>query len=259
MLKNFIEPFVFFPQKGLDKTPLHLGIEYEDIYLNMDIYKIHGWFIKNKVKKNMHMNIKNKVILFLHGNAGNISFRLNYIKIFYDLGFSLMFFDYPGFGLSQGQPNETNCVICGELFYDFLKENKEFKHENIIFYGESIGGAIVSNLANKLNAKYMILQSTFSDIKLIIKNLSISQYLNYFIEHLGFETLNYLKHRYKINLIQKKMKSMIIHSNNDEIIPLSNAQELAKYSNEFLITNGTHSNIEFNNELIYKIIEFIKN
>jgi len=47
------------------------------------------------------------------------------------------------------------------------------------------------------------------------------------------KTLNYLKHRYKINLIQKKMKSMVIHSNNDEIIPLSNAQELAKYSNEF--------------------------
>jgi uncharacterized protein len=259
MFKSIIEQFVFFPQKELEKTPSQLGIEYQDIYLNMDIYKIHGWFIKNKVKKDMHTNIKDKVILFLHGNAGNISFRLNYIKIFYDLGFSLMFFDYPGFGLSQGIPNENNCVNSGELFYNFLIENKNFKHENIIFYGESIGGACVCNLANKLNAKHLILQSTFTDIKMIIKNLSISNYLNYFIEHLGFETLNYLKYRHKINLIQKKMKSMVIHSNNDEIINISNAQELSKYSNEFIITNGTHSNIEFNNDLIYKIVEFIKN
>lgn len=259
MFKNTIEQFVFFPQKKLEKTPLNIGIEYEDIYLNMDIYKIHGWFIKNKSKKNMHPNIKNKIILFLHGNAGNISFRLNYIQIFYDLGFSLMFYDYPGFGLSQGMPNEDNCVYSGELFYQFLIEKKGFKHNNIIFYGESIGGACVSNLANKLNAKYLILQSTFHDIKAIIKNLSISNYLNYFIEHIGFETLNYLKYRHKINLIQKKMRSMIIHSNNDEIINISNAQELAKYSDEFIITNGTHSNIEFNKELIYKIVEFIKN
>ena len=72
MFKNLIEQFVFFPQKNLEKTPLELGIEYEDVYLNLDVYKIHGWFIKNKVKKNMHPNIKNKVILFLHGTAGNI-------------------------------------------------------------------------------------------------------------------------------------------------------------------------------------------
>ena len=46
MFKNFIEQFVFFPQKQLDKTPSHIGIEYEDIYLSLDDYKIHGWFIQ---------------------------------------------------------------------------------------------------------------------------------------------------------------------------------------------------------------------
>ena len=259
MFKNFIEQFVFFPQKQLDKKPSNIGIEYEDIYLSLDDYKIHGWFIQNKVKKNNHKNIKDKVILFFHGNAGNISFRLNYIKKFYDIGFSLMFFDYPGFGLSQGIPNEQNCVYAGELFYTFLKDKKNFKHDHIIFYGESIGGALVSNLANTLNAKHLILQSTFTDIKQIIKNLSVSSYLGYFIENIGFETLNYLKHRYKLNLLKKKMKSMIIHSDNDELINISFAQELANYSDEFIVTEGTHSNINFNDDLIYKIIQFIEN
>ena len=49
-------------------------------------------------------------------------YRLNYIKKFYEIGFSLLFYDYPGFGLSDGIPNEENCVKTGKLFYDFLIE-----------------------------------------------------------------------------------------------------------------------------------------
>ena len=89
MFKNFVEQFVFFPQKGLDKTPENFNIKYENIYLQNGNYNVHGWYIKNTNKNNV--NIKNKIILFFHGNAGNISYRLNYIKKFYEIGFSLLF------------------------------------------------------------------------------------------------------------------------------------------------------------------------
>lgn len=255
MFKNFVEQFVFFPQKGLEKTPENFNIKYENIYLQNGNYNVHGWYIKNRNKNNV--NIKNKIILFFHGNAGNISYRLNYIKKFYEIGFSLLFYDYPGFGLSEGLPNEQNCVSTGKLYYEFLINKKNYKHEDIIFYGESIGGAISANLGNEINIKYLILQSTFSDIKNIIQKLSIHNYLGLLVENIGFETVNYLRNRNKKNILKRKMKTMIIHSDNDELIDVKYIKNLVQYSNEFNIVGGTHSNINIDNDLIYKIIKFI--
>lgn len=255
MFKNFVEQFVFFPQKGLDKTPENIKIKYENVFLKFGNYNIHGWYIKNNNKNNF--KIKNKVILFFHGNAGNISYRLNYIKKFYEIGFSLLFYDYPGFGLSDGIPNEENCVKTGKLFYDFLNEKKNFKHEDIIFYGESIGGAISANLGNQLNIKYLILQSTFSDIKDVIQKLSINNYVSLLVENIGFETLNYLINRNKKNYLRKKMKTMIIHSNEDELINVKYILKMTDYCNEFNLVDGTHSNINIDNDLIYKLLKFI--
>lgn len=255
MFKNFVEQFVFFPKKNLDKNPNNIAIDYEDIYLKYNNNNIHGWYIENKENKNY--KIKNKIILFFHGNAGNISFRLNYIKKFYEIGFSMLFYDYPGFGLSEGIPNEENCVNTGKLFYNFLIDNKKFKSNNIIFYGESIGGCISSNLANKVNIKLLIIQSTFTDIKLIIKNVLVNNYVGLLTDNLGFETKKYLHERYKKNIIKKKMKTLVIHSNNDEIIDIKFARELSNYSNEFYECDGAHSNIIIDKDLIYKIIKFI--
>lgn len=257
MFKNMIEQFVFFPNKTLEKNPNNINIQFENIFLYLDEKKIHGWYIKNNSNNNKKI-LQNKIILFFHGNAGNISFRLNYIKKFYEIGFSLMFFDYPGFGLSEGLPNEMNCIESGHLFYSYLINDKKYNHSDIIFYGESIGGSIVTYLSNKLNAKYLILQSTFTDIKKVIKNLILGDYVNIVVDQIGFETLNYLKKRYKMNIIEKKMKTLIIHSSDDEIIDVSNGKELGDYSDKLIICEGSHSNINMDNEFIFNLIDFIE-
>ena len=63
----------------------------------------------------------------------------------------------------------------------------------------------------------------------------------------------------KINRIKKVMKTMVIHSNNDELIDIKYAMELSNYSDEFHVCEGTHSNIIIDNELVYNIIKFIDN
>jgi hypothetical protein len=92
MIKDYIEQFLFFPIKEIKKSPENLKIPYEDIYISLDDkIRCHGWFIESNKKNSIS---KNKVILFFHGNAGNISYRLSYIEKFYEAGFSLLFFDY---------------------------------------------------------------------------------------------------------------------------------------------------------------------
>ena len=252
MFKNFFEQFVFFPCRELKKFPSNLNIDYEDVYLTYNDNKIHAWFIQGD---NKNENTKDKVIFFFHGNAGNISFRLNYIKKLNELSISLLFFDYPGFGLSEGIPNEENCIECGNLFYNYLLE-KNFKKNNIIFYGESIGGSIACSLAYRLNPKYLILQSTFTDIKLIIRKILSIDFLS--ITDIGFDTLSKLRYRFKINKIKKIMKTLVIHSNDDELIDISHAYELEKYSDKLLICEGSHSNIIIDNDFIFNLITFIK-
>lgn len=254
MFKNFFEQFVFFPCSELKKFPSNIKLEYEDIFLKQDYCIIHGWYIKNNNTK--IDDIKDKVILFFHGNAGNISFRLNYIKNFYELGFSLLFFDYPGFGLSEGSPNEENCINSGELFFEYLINEKKYNKNNIIFYGESIGGSIACSLGTKLNIKYLVLQSTFTDIKLIIRKILSVDILS--LAKIGFNTLDNLKNRYKVNKIKKAMKTLIIHSTEDELIDISHAYNLEKYGDKLIICDGSHSNIIIDDDFIFNFITFLK-
>ena len=253
MLKNFLEQFLFFPNKNIKNTPSHINIEYEDVYINYENDKYNGWFIQGNYKNSV---TENKCILFFHGNAGNISFRLSYIEKLYELGFSLLFFDYPGFGLSTGTPNENLCIKCSEVFYKFLINDKKFLNKDIIFYGESIGGSIATSLANIYNIKYLILQSTFTDIKEVIKN--IVNFNLFMMSNIGFETLENLKIRYKLNKLNKKMKTLIIHSNNDELIDTSHAEKLSKFSDTLYICNGTHSNLNIDSDFIFNLLSFIK-
>jgi hypothetical protein len=253
MIKDFIEQFLFFPINVLKKNPSNLNILYEDIYIENEEDKYHGWFIQGNYKNTI---TQDKCILFFHGNAGNISYRLNYIEKFTELGFSQLFFDYPSFGLSTGTPNENLCIKCAELFYKYLIDNKKFNNNNIIFYGESIGGSIASSLANIYNIKYLILQSTFTDIKEIIKNIASFHF--FLSNNIGFETLKNLQKRYKLNKLNKKMKTLVMHSNNDELIDISHGEILSKFSDLFYICGGSHSNINIDSDFIFNLLSFIK-
>ena len=253
MIKDFLEQFLFFPNKDLKRTPSYINLEYEDIYIDYETYKYHGWFMKGTHKNSI---TQDKCIFFFHGNAGNISFRLNYIEKFYELGFSILIFDYPGFGLSNGVPNENSCIKCGDLFYKYLIDKKNFLCKNIIFYGESIGGSIATSVANIYNIKYLILQSTFTDIKEIIKN--IVSFNIFMMDNIGFETLKNLKIRYKINKLNGKMKTLIIHSNNDELIDNIHAEKLAEFSDKLYICEGSHSNLNIDSDFIFNLLSFIK-
>jgi esterase/lipase len=253
MIKDFLEKFLFFPNKDIKKTPSVININFEDVYVNDENNKYHGWYIDGNYKNSI---TQNKCILFFHGNAGNISHRLNYIEKLSVLGFSLLFFDYPGFGLSDGIPNEKICIKSSELFYKYLINIKKFLNKDIIFYGESIGGSIASSLANIYNIKYLILQSTFTDIKEIIKNIIT---INIFIgNNIGFETLENLKIRYKLNKLNKKMKTMIIHSTDDELIDSDHAEKLSIYSDKIFICSGSHSNLNIDSDFIFNLLSFIK-
>jgi len=251
-MKQVLERFIFFPEKKMISTPESIQYPYEDIYLSSSSQeKYHGWYIEN-INQTKTNPLRHYILLFCHGNAGNISYRIPLLKKFLDIGFSICIFDYPSFGLSEGNPNEESCIECTSLFYQYLLQTKKYKSSHIILYGESIGGSIATSVANQYSTPFLILQSTFTDIKQIIEHkISIPSFLYTWI---GFETYKNLKIRAKSN---SSLKTCIIHSPDDDLIPFEHAKKLAKYANILLECKGKHSRIILHSSIFHSLMEFI--
>ena len=112
---------IYFPIRELAATPRHLGLDYEHITFEAeDGVKLDGWFVP--------ANVSRGTVLFFHGNAGNISHRLDSIAIFHKLGYSVMIFDYRGYGRSEGKPSEEGLYRDAEAAWRYLTEQKELRN-----------------------------------------------------------------------------------------------------------------------------------
>lgn len=96
LLFIFQSRLVYFPSSDIEATPEDYGLEYEDVYFKTeDELFLHGWFIPAD-------DTPRATLIFCHGNAGNISHRLESIEQFHSLGLNVFIFDYRGYGNSQG-------------------------------------------------------------------------------------------------------------------------------------------------------------
>ena len=220
---------VFFPHSDIDTNPNAWGMQYSNIELKTeDNLKLHGWFIpaKNKSKK---------VILFCHGNAGNISHRGLSLKIFHELGLNVLIFDYRGYGKSKGSPHEQGLYKDVNAAWTYLRKEKGYKKENIIIFGRSLGGAVAMWLALKVQAPSLILESTFNSFRGIAS--AHSPYLTPFIiARYNFNT--------ESRVSKFKGKLLVIHSSQDDIIPYALSKKIfasAAGPKTFLTIRGGHN------------------
>ncbi|MBA7597299.1 hypothetical protein ES703_04301 [subsurface metagenome] len=105
------------------------------------------------------------VVLFCHGNAGNISHRLESIQIFYDPGLSTFIFDYRGYGLSEGKTTEQGTYLDAKAVWRYLVQERKIEPASIIIFGRSLGGSIAAWLARESRPKALILESSFTSIR----------------------------------------------------------------------------------------------
>jgi len=138
----FQSHLVFFPEvdREISATPARIGLPYEDLHLQTsDGVALHGWYIPAPQPRG--------TVLFLHGNAGNISHRLDSIEMFHRLGYSTLIFDYRGYGNSGGKPTEQGTYRDAEAAWRYLTEQRHIPSCRIVLFGESLGGAIAAWLA----------------------------------------------------------------------------------------------------------------
>lgn len=236
---------LFYPTREIEYSPKEFGLNFEDVFFKtQDNVEINGWLISCPKAR--------YTILFCHGNAGNISHRLEKIKFFQDLGCNTFIFDYRGYGKSKGAPSEKGLYLDAQGAYNYLLSRGVAK-EDIIGYGESIGGTVAIDLASKNKIRALISDSAPSSAKDMVRILY--PYLPYWVFASRMDSLTKIK--------SITIPKLIIHSVNDEIVPFRLGKKLyecAAEPKEFLEVHGGHNTSFFESESLLKekIAGFLK-
>lgn len=238
---------IFFPYRPIEVSPSDYGLEFEDInFATSDQEKLNAWFLPSPGVK--------KVLLFFHGNAGNISHRLEKISIFKKLGLQVFIIDYRGYGKSSGKPSENGIYLDAKAAYDYLVKEKKFSPGDILVFGESLGAQAAVDLASKEKVAAIILEGGFTSAKDM--SAAIYPFLPTIFLSVKFDSLS--------KIAKVSCPKMIIHSRNDEIVPFRLGEKLFKASPEpktFLAVYGGHNSSFMDSMDLFtsKIKEFISN
>jgi len=216
------------PSRELTASPADIGLKFETVSINAsDQIILHGWFIPAPEEKG--------VLLFFHGNAGNISHRLDSLKIFFDLGLSSLIIDYRGYGSSQGDISEHGTYLDAESAWKYLTVTKNIPSEKIVVFGRSLGAAIAANSAARYTPGALILESAFTSVP----DMAAKLYPIFPVR-----LLSRYQYNTKKSLLSAKCPVLIIHSPDDEIIPFENGLQLyhsAREPKHMLEIHGGHN------------------
>ncbi|MFH1856592.1 MAG: alpha/beta hydrolase [Candidatus Omnitrophota bacterium] len=229
---------LFFPSRKIEITPEILRIPFEDVYLKtLDGVTINGWFIP---KENAEYTV-----LFCHGNAGNISHRLEKIVLLRHANVNVFIIDYRGYGNSLGNPNEQGLYLDAQAAYDYLIKEKNIDASNIVLYGGSIGSAVAVELASRNEIGGLIIEGGFSSGRDIAKKFY--PFLPAFLFGDKFNSLSKIK--------KNGAPKLFIHSRDDEVVPFSLAKKLydtAQGSKKLVEVRGGHNTSHIDSQEIYE-------
>lgn len=218
------------PGRALVATPGDLGLAWQELRLTTaDGTVIHGWHIPAEQPGSGYE------LLFLHGNAGNISHRLEWLRILNGLGLGVLLLEYRGYGQSGGAPSEDGLHLDAQAGWDWLRGERQVPAERILLFGESLGAAVATRLATEVDAGGLVLFSALTSVPDVAAHhyswLPVRS-----LARLYFPTVDYLP--------RVRAPVLLMHSPDDEIVPFSHARELLRAAPEprfFVQTAGDHN------------------
>lgn len=237
---------LFYPMKDVLATPGNIGLSYEDIYFKTKSgIVLNGWLVEGSPQSKV-------VMIFFHGNAGNIGDRLTKLGYFAQMGINVFIIDYRGYGNSEGSPNEEGLYEDALAAFDYIASRKDYDPQKIIVYGVSLGGAVAVDLAVNRDVAALIVDSSFSSAKDMAKR--ILPLVPGFIIKTRLDSLS------KIGKIKKP--KLFLHSPQDKVVPFKFGKKLyeaALEPKEFVELSGGHNDNHIEDEISYrkKIGQFI--
>lgn len=223
----------------------HIWSPPESSYRELFFSQLHAWYFQQASRP--------PVVLFCHGNTGNISHRKYVIDLCHAINLSLFIFDYRGYGKSQGRATIDSICHDGEVAYNYLRE-MGYQPNEIIIWGESLGGLIATHVAAKYPCSRLLLMATFADLSSLARDNSslIGKMVYPFLLLQGDSNIDKIKH--------VSAPILIIHSEEDEIIPYQHGQRLYQAITHswkaFLTIKGCHASPQLTSDVIEDVMRF---
>lgn len=219
---------LYIPQRKLDVTPEEAGMACEDVHLRAaDGVALHAWHVRAPGEQ--------AVLLFCHGNAGNISYRLGSIAQFATMGLSVLIFDYRGYGQSGGHPTEQGTYLDARAAWDYLVGTLGTPPARIVVFGRSLGAAVAAELARQVRPGALILESGFTSCADIGRELYPWLPVRWLLRY-RYPTVEAVAH--------STCPTLIVHSPDDDIVPWEHGRHLYRAAPEpksFLQISGDHN------------------
>jgi len=217
------------PGRQLEATPRDAGFDYVDVTTKTaDGISLHGWYVFAPNPRG--------TVLFLHGNAGNVSHRLDSIAIFHELGLDTFIIDYRGYGQSEGKPGEEGTYRDAEAAWEYLVTERGEDPARIVVFGRSLGGGVAAWLASRHKAAALVVESSFTSA------VDMAAHLYPFMP---VRLISRLKYPVADYVARAECPVLIVHSRDDEIIPFAMGKalyEAAPAPKAFIELAGDHNN-----------------
>ena len=226
--------FIFKASNDIVSTPDEVGLAYEEVWLTtQDDIKLHAWLVAGEPNK--------PIVVFFHGNAANISYRVDILRYFNEMGFSVFIFDYRGFGKSDGQAtSEEDLYIDSRSALNYLK-SRGWSASQMIYYGRSMGAAASLQMGLEFPPAVVVMEAPFTSMSEIAWHTAPITYalIGWWSIRARFDN---------INKIEKLTTPVVFfQGDKDHIVPVDMAQRLYERANEpkafYLIPEGGHSNL----------------
>jgi hypothetical protein len=245
----FEDSFIYFPSKYPEgvwereqprarEGQIVAGIE--DVQLTAaDGVRLHGWYCTPRVGRagGAFEPVETRAtLLYLHGNGGNISHRYDFISELVRLPVNVLIIDYRGYGKSEGRPSEEGLYMDARAAWDYLTKARGIPASQVVIFGKSLGGAIGIDLATKVEACGLVVQSSFTSIADMAGE--ILPFVPTFVIRTKMDSLS------KIATVS--CPKLFIHSQADEIVPYRLGRRLfdaARPPKQFYEVKGAPHNL----------------
>ena len=221
------ESLIYFPDRHVRSTPADLGMAFEDVRLTTDDgVAVAAWWIPAPNSRG--------ALIFCHGNAGNMGDRIGKLRLFYDLGLSVLTFDYRGYGSSEGKPSEEGTARDMDAAVAHVRDAIGVPLDRTVFYGESLGGAVAIEAAVRFPPAALVAESTFTSARAMARRHY--PFVPAFLVRVGYDSLS--------RVAALACPKLFLHGPPDTIVPFEMGEALFRAAPEpkrFATLVGDHN------------------